>query len=102
MNVLTDPIGQHVLVRTYSAGVHIGTLAAMDGKVVTLTDCRRIWRWYGALELYAVAQRGLDPKKSTLSVVSPQITLTEAIEIHPTSAVARASFEASEAKHERA
>ena len=101
MNALTDLIGQHVLVRTYSAGVHIGTLAEADGKIVTLVNCRRIWRWYGALELYAVAQRGLDPKKSTLSVVSPQIVLTEAIEIHPTSAVARASFEASEAKHDR-
>lgn len=99
---MEDLIGKHVLVRTYSAGVHIGTLTAMDDKVVTLTDCRRIWRWYGALELYAVAQRGLNSAKSTLSVVSPQIILTEAIEIHPTSATARATFDAAEEKHERA
>jgi hypothetical protein len=95
-------IGQHVLVRTHSAGVHIGTLAEHDGKMVRLTDCRRIWRWYGALELYAVARFGIDSEKSTLSVAAPEIILTEAIEIHPTSEEARATFSAAEAKRERA
>ena len=38
-------IGKHVIVRTYSAGVHAGILAARDGKEVLLTNSRRIWSW---------------------------------------------------------
>lgn len=95
-------IGQHVLVRTYSAGVHIGTLAARDGKEVTLTDSRRIWYWSGAFTLSAVATRGLNAKDSKLSVPVPEILLTEAIEIIPTSEGARATFDASEARSDRA
>ncbi len=38
----------HVLVRTYSAGVHFGILVKRDGKEVTLANCRRIWSWNGA------------------------------------------------------
>ena len=60
-------IGKKVIVRTYSAGVHYGTLAAQDGKQVTLTDARRIWYWEGAFTLSAVAQNGVS-KKSKISV----------------------------------
>ena len=38
-------IGKFVIVRTYSAGVHAGTLASQAGKEVTLTNARRIWLW---------------------------------------------------------
>lgn len=101
MTIHNDYIGKPVLVRTYSAGVHIGTLKSKDGQSVVLTDARRIWRWRGALELYAVAQRGLNAKKSTLSVAAPEIMLEQAIEIHLTSEAARKTFEASEECHER-
>ena len=80
-------IGKKVIVRTYSAGVHYGTLAAQDGKQVTLTDARRIWYWEGAFTLSAVAQNGVS-KKSKISVDVPEILLTEAIEIIPCSEAA--------------
>ena len=73
-------IGREVIVRTYSAGVHFGTLAARDGKEVTLTNARRIWYWEGAFTLSAVATKGVNAN-SNLSVAVPEIMLTEAIEI---------------------
>ena len=86
-------IGQDVIIRTYSAGVHFGTLAARDGKEVTLTNARRIWYWEGAFTLSAVAQSGVN-KNSRLSVAVPEILLTEAIEIIPCSKAASANLRA--------
>lgn len=83
-------IGTFVVVRTYSAGVHVGTLAAADGKVVTLTDARRVWRWRGANTLNELATRGADDGYTRISEPVASITLTEAIEIIPaTEAAAR-------------
>jgi hypothetical protein len=76
-------IGDKVLVRTYSAGVHIGTLAKREGKEVTLTNAVRLWSWSGAFTLSAVATVGVDRKSSRISVPVPEILLTEAIEILP-------------------
>ncbi|MEO7592332.1 MAG: hypothetical protein ABI134_14040 [Byssovorax sp.] len=70
-----------VVVRTYSAGVHIGTLAKRSGKEVVLTDARRLWRWRGANTLNEVALRGVDDSYSRISEPVPSITLTEAVEI---------------------
>ena len=75
-------IGQYVLVRTYSAGVHVGTLAAHDGKQVTLTDARRIWSWKGANTLHEISLCGVGVGSRVSEPVS-QIALTEAIEIIP-------------------
>lgn len=41
-------IGKEVIVRTYSAGVHFGTLESRNGKEVVLKDARRIWDWVWA------------------------------------------------------
>lgn len=76
-------IGERVIVRTYSAGVHFGTLSQRDEKEALLTDARRIWRWEGAFTLSAVAQDGI--KRGKLSRPVPSILLTEAIEIIPCS-----------------
>ena len=73
-------IGKKVIVRTHSAGVHFGTLAAKYGKEVVLKNARRIWYWEGAFTLSAVAVSGVG-KSSKLSVSVPEILLTEAIEI---------------------
>lgn len=77
------PTGPEVIVRTYSAGVHIGTIEKRDGKEVTLTNARRLWRWSGAFTLSAVATKGIDRSESRISVPVPSIILTEAIEIIP-------------------
>lgn len=89
-------IGKDVIIRTYSAGVHFGTLAARDGKEVTLNNARRLWYWEGAFTLSAVAQNGVN-KSSKLSVSVPEIILTEAIEIIPCSEAATANLRALEA-----
>lgn len=89
-------IGKDVIIRTYSAGVHFGTLAARDGKEVTLTNARRLWYWEGAFTLSAVAQNGVK-QSSKLSVAVPEIILTEAIEIIPCSEAATANLRSLEA-----
>ena len=85
-------IGTYVLVRTYSAGVHFGTLAARDGKEVTLNEARRIWSWKGANTLHEIALNGVS-KGSRISEPAPVVLLTEAIEIIGVSEVARVNLE---------
>jgi hypothetical protein len=81
-------LGKFVLVRTYSAGVHVGTLKSHAGTQVELTDARRIWRWYGANTLNEISQKGVGDS-SKISEAVPTIALTEAIELIPCSDVAR-------------
>ena len=70
------------MIRTYSAGVHIGTLESKDGKEVTLTDARRVWYWDGANSLSQLASEGVSkPLQCKISVPVKRITLTEVIEI---------------------
>lgn len=76
-------IGKRVIVRTYSAGVHFGTMIGREGKDVHLNDARRIWEWRGAFTLSAVAEKGITGGRISISV--PTILLTEAIEIIPCS-----------------
>lgn len=75
----------YVIVRTYSAGVHAGELVSCIGKEVVLKNTRRIWYWKGAASLSQIAVSGVNDadKESKFSVVVPEITLTEAIEIIP-------------------
>ncbi len=83
-----------VIVRTYSAGVHYGSLVSQKGKEVVLADARRIWRWRGANTLHEVARTGIASDKSAVSVPVAKIVLTEAIEILPCSEAAAKTIEA--------
>jgi hypothetical protein len=86
-------IGKLVLVRTYSAGVHVGVLAERVGKVARLTDAHRIWRWRGANTLSEAATKGIDTQvHSRVSARVPEIVLTEVIEIIPVSDAAAQSL----------
>lgn len=72
---------QYVIVRTYSAGVHAGTLVSQVGKEVVLKDARRLWYWKGAASLSQIAVQGVsNPNESKFSIEVPLIKLTEAIE----------------------
>ena len=82
----------YVVVRTYSAGVHVGELVSRKAKEVVLSNARRIWSWTGAFTLSEISQSGISGGK--LSIAVPQITLTEAIEIIPTSAAAEKTLRA--------
>lgn len=83
MNYLETTIGKKVVIRTYSAGVHFGTLEEKNGKEVTLSNARRLWSWNGALSLSEVATKGIDIKNSKISEPVEYIMLTEAVEIIP-------------------
>ena len=77
-------IGRKCVIRTYSAGVHFGTVSAHEGTLVVLTDARRIHYWEKAFTLSAVAMCGVGGG-SRISCVVPEILLTEAVELIPIS-----------------
>jgi hypothetical protein len=82
------------LIRTYSAGVHVGTLESHEGTVVTLSHASRIWRWRGANTLHELALHGPDDagEYTRISERVPRITLTEAIELIPVAGEAQDKF----------
>ena len=97
--MLDDLVGQYVLCRCYSAGVHCGTLTGVDptggqGATVTLTNSRRLWYWKakGGIALSGVAQHGITGE-SKVDTVNPVIVLTGVIEVIPMSAEARGTVE---------
>jgi hypothetical protein len=88
-------IGKYVLIRTYSAGVHIGTLIARSGKEVTLSDARRVWYWDGAATLSELATAGTSrPENCKVPAPVAEMILTEAIEIIAVTDEARINIEA--------
>ena len=77
------PIGPECIIRTYGAGVHIGTIETREGKEITLTNARRLWYWKGAFTLNAVAMKGVNRRESRISQPVPRITLLDSLEIIP-------------------
>lgn len=76
----------YVIIRTYSAGVHAGYLKSRKDKEVVLLESRRIYYWNGAATLSQLSVDGVTkPKDCKFTVVVPEITLTEAIEVLPCS-----------------
>jgi len=84
-------IGRRCLVRTYSAGVHIGDVVYAEGMEVKLSNALRLWKWTdGGLSLSAVANNGI--KGGRLNRTG-EVFLTNVIEIIPTSVNAEDSYE---------
>lgn len=73
-------MNRHVIVRTYSAGVHYGILMSRDGKEVKLRNAKRIWSWQGRNSLHEIANHGVGAG-SRVSEEVEHIELTEAIEV---------------------
>jgi hypothetical protein len=84
-------LNQFVIVRTYSAGVHMGTLREFAGTAVVLTDARRLWQWQGAFTLHEASQASV-AEASRISEPVPLICLTQAIEVIPCSEKAKANL----------
>ena len=86
-------LGKRCIIRTYSAGVHIGTVAYVNpsnSMEVKLTDALRLWRWEnGGLSLSAIANNGV--KGGRLNKTG-EVYLTNAIEYIPTTEQAEKSF----------
>lgn len=87
--------GDRVLVRTYAAGVYIGTIEKREGQEVTLTSARRMWRWAGAAECGELARRGPSkPAQCKFPAVIDSVLLFQAVEIIPVSPEADAAISA--------
>ena len=83
-------LGKRCLIRTYSAGVHIGDVVYAEGMEVRLENALRLWKWEGGgLSLSAVANDGI--KGGRLNKTG-EVYLTNAIEFIPTTAKAEASY----------
>ena len=80
------------IIRTQSAGVHVGTVHSRNGIEVVLHDARRVWRWRGANTLHELSQHGADEEWTRISEPAPAILLTQAIEIITCSAAAAADL----------
>ena len=88
-------LGKYCIIRTYSAGVHIGVVAWVaphNSMEVKLTDAIRLWSWSdGGLSLSAVANNGI---KGGRINITGEVYLTNAIEYIPVSEKAKATFDA--------
>ena len=88
-------IGKTCIVRTYSAGVFLGTIKERNGKEVLLVNARRIWYWDGAATLSQLANEGTKkPENCKFPAAVSEVLLTEAIEIIPATEAAIASIAA--------
>jgi hypothetical protein len=88
-------IGKTCIVRTYSAGVFLGTIKERNGKEVLLTNARRIWYWDGAATLSQLANEGTKkPENCKFPAPVAEVLLTEAIEIISATEAAIASIAA--------
>jgi len=87
-------VGKYVIARCYSAGVHAGTVASVDGENVILKDSRRLWSWKArdGVALSGVAQNGLK-SEGKVDTVNPEIALMGVCELIPCSVKARESID---------
>lgn len=100
LSTLNVMIGQKVIIRTASAGVHYGLLEQKAGTEVILSDSRRLWQWHAAksISLSGVAAFGIKKEKSNIAPRVKHIWL-DAIEIIPcTDEAAKTIEEAPDAK----
>lgn len=85
-------VGQYVICRCFSAGVHAGVLVSQAGDQAVLKDARRLWSWKSkdGVALSGLSQYGLASGK--VDTLLPNIALTGVIETIPCSAQARESI----------
>jgi len=83
-------IGKRCLIRTYSAGVHIGDVVYANEMEVRLENALRLWKWEGGgLSLSSVANIGI--KGGRLNKTG-EVYLTNAIEFIPTTKEAEKTY----------
>ena len=86
-------LGRRCLIRTYSAGVHIGTVDYVNpdnSAEVKLKDAIRLWKWEGGgLSLSEIASNGI--KGGRLNETG-EVFLTNVIEFIPTTESAEKTY----------
>ena len=91
---MTNYIGKKVIVRGVESGVYFGTLADIDGKTVEMRNCRNIWYWSGAANLFQMAEEGIkNLVDSKISMEVESVIFTDICEILPCSETAIACIE---------
>lgn len=85
-------IGEYCLIRTFSAGVHMGYLVSLNGTAGEIRDGQRLWSWTGAFSLHEISLHGVS-EESNISEVVPRILLTEIIEVIPCTEEARKNLQ---------
>ena len=88
-------VGQYVIARCYSAGVHAGEVVSADGENVILKDSRRLWSWKAkeGVALSGVAQSGIT-SNCKIDTLNPLIALTGVCELIPCTLKAKESINA--------
>ena len=81
---------KNVMIRTYSAGVHFGTLIHKEytpaGIVVVLENARRIYKWRGANTLSCLSTAGssdIEGCEITMPVAKIELVAIEIIDFAP-------------------
>jgi len=90
---------KYCVVRTYSAGVHIGYVRELGTKhpqYAKLINYRRLHYWDEAASLSQVAMEGVN-SSSRIAVEIPEIELTDVIEVIPCSSDAASFFKKAKA-----
>jgi len=83
-NLSDSMVGKKVMVRTYSAGVHFGTLKAKIGQEAILTDSRRVYSWQKAATLSQLAMEGSKAVENCkITMIVDEILLNRVIEVIP-------------------
>ena len=83
-------LNKRCVIRTYSAGVHIGDVVFINEMEVHLKNALRLWQWKsGGLSLSAIANNGI--KNGRLNKTG-EIYLTNAIEFIPTTKLAEETY----------
>ena len=78
------------LIRTYSAGIHIGKIVYINGMEVKLEGALRLWKWEGGgLSVSVIANEGV--VKARINYTG-EIYLTNVIEMIPTTDRAEATY----------
>jgi len=86
-------LGKRCLIRTYSAGVHIGDVAWVNpdnSMEIKLSNALRLWSWEkGGLSLSDIASKGVVKARFNRT---GEVFLTNAIEYIPTTTEAEATY----------
>lgn len=90
---------KYCVVRTYSAGVHIGFVKSFGIKHpqhAELIKSRRLHYWAGAASLSQVAMDGVD-ESSRIAVELPEVELTDVVEVITCSTKSKEFFQKAKA-----
>lgn len=86
---------RYYIIRADRAGVFAGNIVSREGSEVTLTNCRRLWRWEGANTLSDIALKGVaKPRDCKFTAPVAEITVLGVIEIIPCTAEAEENIKA--------